>query len=333
MNIVAPGIYTSLQLFVIVAIGFAARKMGIIRQGFSQMVSRFLVKVALPVYFFASFSSVDLSVIFDGVWVLAAGVVIFSLGLGAGWLVFLLIPADRKEKRAGIALAGLGNSGYMPLTILQLLPVSIPFLAVQYDTAEAAVYVGVYLLVSSPLLWSVGNTLIARHGERFSPGQFFSPPIIGILTGLLVPVAGIGGVFTDTALPFYYLISSLNRLGSVIFPMILVTLGVMIAEIHFHREKTQHLFRFAGGILFVRFILLPGLFFLAYRYLLLPMALSPSILLVIFLEACTPPATNFSAMAVESGVNEDVTAFTLLASYIGYLLVLPLYIIMFVNLS
>ena len=332
MNIIAPGIYTSLQLLVLVAIGYAARKLNIIREGFSQTVSRFLVKIALPVYFFASFSAVDLSVIVDGVWVLVAGVFIFSIGLAAGWLVFLVVPAERKEKRAGIAMAGMGNSGYMPLTILQLLPVSIPFMAERFHAKEAAVYVGVYLLLSSPLLWSVGNSLIARHEEKFSLSQVFSPPTIGILAGLLVPVLGIGGIFTDEALPLYYVMSSLNRLGAVIFPMILVTLGVMIGEITFHRTKARKLGVIAFGILFVRFVLLPGLFFLSYRFFLFRFSLPPAILLAVFLEACTPPATNFSAMAVESGVNEDVTAFTLLASYIAYILILPVYIMLFIGL-
>ena len=332
MNIVAPGIYTSLQLFVIIGIGFFVKKMNIVKDGFQQAVSGFIVKVALPVYFFAKFSSTDLGIFRKGLWLPVAGLFIIGTGLLIGWILYTVLPFSGPEKRAGIALAGFGNSGYMPLTILELLPISIPFMAVEYNSSMSSLFVGAYLIVFSPLLWSVGNFLVAKHGTGFSPSHLLSAPTVGILLGLIFPVFGIDFIITDPELPFYYVHAALERLGTVIFPMILINLGVMIGSIQFHHTKASRLGLMAAGVIVVRFLCIPALFFAGYFLFLKNMNVHPAILLTLFLETHTPPATNLSAMAVEGGVNEDLTAFTLLVTYVGYIIILPVYLILFLNL-
>ena len=50
------------------------------------------------------------------------------------------------------------------------------------------------------------------------------------------------------------------------------------------------------------------------------------------MEMTTPPATNLALMAAKAGQNEEHVTFGILANYVLYLFVLPVYIIIFLRL-
>jgi predicted permease len=63
-----------------------------------------------------------------------------------------------------------------------------------------------------------------------------------------------------------------------------------------------------------------------------PLAFSPAQIWTIFLLMHLPPATNFSVMASRAGRNEAHVSFTLLVTYLVYLVALPLYLLLFLRL-
>ena len=90
-----------------------------------------------------------------------------------------------------------------------------------------------------------------------------SPPVLGILAGIIVSLLGFGRLLDNPSLPFLYIHNALKNLGSVILPLVLFNLGLMIGSIQLHTEHRKRLRLMAAGAISVRFLLLPGCFYAA----------------------------------------------------------------------
>ncbi len=325
-------LYALLQLLFLSGLGFLlGRLRGWPREIFHGF-NRFVATVALPVSFFASIAQTDPAAIREG-WIfplLAAAVILVGLGLSAG--ILALVPASGEERRAGMGLATFGNSGYLPIALMGILPVTLPGLAERFGFADATMYIGIYLLVNSPALWSLGNWLVAGTG-RPRIDELITPPFIGIAAGLAASALGLGPLIANPALPVYHLFQALDRVGDTTVPLIMIALGAMIGELSLPAGSRRTLVAIAAAVSAVRFLLLPAVFFAGYLLVLRPLGLDPTQLLVAFLMMNIPPATNLSVMVSRVGRNEDVVSFVLLVTYIAYLAVLPLTLLAFFAVS
>jgi predicted permease len=324
--------YALLQLLSLSGLGFClSRLRGWPREVFLGF-NRFVATVALPASFFTSIARTDPSSL-GASWIFpvaAVGVVLVGLALSAP--VFALLPFSREDRRAGIGLSTFGNSGYLPLALMEILPLSLPVLAERLGFASATLYIGTYLMVNSPLLWSLGNWLVAGTSKpRWS--DLVTPPFIGIVAGLAVAAFGLKGPLLDQALPFFHVFKALERVGAVTVPLIMVALGAMIGELAFEQGQRRKLLGMAAAVAGVRFMLMPAAFVGIYFLVLRPLAFTASQTWVIFLMMHLPPATNFSVMASQSGRNEAHVSFTLLATYLLYIVALPLYLLLFLRLT
>ncbi len=218
----------------------------------------------------------------------------------------------------------------MPISLIEIFPLTVPFLAQRFGTELPLLFIAGYLFLYSPLLWSIGNILIS--GKKPKLKAFFSPPIFGIIAGLLVSISGFSTVLTNESLPFLPIVRSAQTIGEVTVPLVLIAIGAMIANLSFDKTRLKELLVVASGALSVRYLMLPALFFTAYFLVLRHMDLPATHIWVLFLVNHVPPATNLSIMANRAGINQDYAAFTLFVSYILYLFVLPLYLMLFLNL-
>jgi hypothetical protein len=324
--------YALVQLLFLGGLGFfLSRLRGWPREVFLGF-NRFVATVALPVSFFTSIARTDPSSLRTS-WIFpVAAVAVALVGLGLSASLFALLPFSRSNRRVGIGLSTFGNSGYLPLALMEILPVSLPVLAGRFGFSSATLYIGTYLVVNSPLLWSLGNWLVAGTGRpRFN--DLVTPPFIGIVAGLVVTASGLQGCLFDQALPFFHVFRALERLGAVTVPLIMVALGAMIGELAFEPGSRRGLLGMAAAVACVRFALVPaafvGIYFLALR----PLAFTPSQTWIVFLMMHLPPATNFSVMASRAGRNEAHVSFTLLATYLLYIVTLPLSLLLFLKLT
>ena len=331
MEYMLPGFYTSIQILVLLSVGYFARKTGLVDQGFQKSVSSFLIKAALPVYFFTKMGKSDLSVLKQSFYMPLAAVINVAVALLFAYTVFSLLPIENKGKRAGMALASFGNGGYIPVSLIGIFPLTIPVISSLFDCDKAVVLIGMYLVIYSPLLWTIGYFLISRQNQKFAVKNLFSPPLFGIIAGFLIPLFKIQPVLFNPRLPFLYIYSALEQLGLVLAPMILVTLGAMIAGIKLHDSVKKQMSFVLAAVIAVRYFLLPGFYFLAYFFVLKPLGIEPAVIFVLFLEFFIPPANNFSTMAMQSGVNEDMTAFVLFVTYILYIVLLPVFLMFFMS--
>lgn len=328
-----PVIYTLLQILSLMLLGFCLAKTGEWwSKQFFQLLSRLMVRVGLPIYFFTKLcqtnpDDIRTSLLFPGI---AVCVVVVNFSCAA--LVFRFFPKLQPFKRVGMALSTFGNSGMLPLTLIELFPLTLPVISERFGTTTPLLYVGTYLLVLSPLLWSVGNFLITGKGKLPKIRELVTPPLIGILAGLSVVMLGLQPILFDNRLPFYYLVKSFERFGAITYPTILVCLGAMIARIQFQKENRKELLSLATLVSAIRFLILPGIFLLLYWGVIQRFDLSPAQKWVIFLETHLPPASNLSMMAAQAGMKEDQVSFTILITYLVYMLMLPVYLLIFLAL-
>jgi len=231
-----------------------------------------------------------------------------------------------------MGMSAFGNSAYIPLTLIEIFPVTLPAVAGRFGLEIPTLYIGVYLLVLSPLLWSVGNFLVSGGSGRIKLKDFLSAPLIGILAGFSVVFLHLQPVLFNPKLPFFHIYSALNRIAPVTLPLIMISLGSMIANLSYKKDKNHSRIKVTLCVSLIRFLFLPALFFSLYFLLFKKLALSPVQIWVIFLEMHIPPAANLSVMAAQAEINEDTVSFTLLVTYILYLFLLPLYLLFFLSL-
>jgi hypothetical protein len=323
--------YALLQLLFLSGLGFfLSRLRGWPRDVFHGF-NRFVATVALPVSFFTSIARTDPASL-RSAWIFPlAAVVVIGLGLAVAAPVILLPHVPRESRRAAMGLATFGNSGYLPLALMEILPLSLPALAGRFDFPAATLYIGTYLMVNSPLLWSLGNWLVAGTG-RPRLGELITPPFVGIVAGLVVVGFGLQGPLLDAALPFFHVFRALERIGSTTVPLVMVALGAMIGELAFAPGTRRGLLGVAAAVSAVRFVLLPAAFVALYLLVLKPLAFDEPQLWTIFLLMHLPPATNLSVMAARARRNEAQVSFTILVTYVLYLFLLPLYLLLFLRL-
>ena len=323
--------YALLQLLFLSGLGFVmSRLRGWPRELFHGF-NRFVASVALPLSFFTSIARTDPRSLRSS-WIFPlAAVASIALGLVLSAPLLGLFGVSRDDRRAGLGLSTFGNSGYLPLALMEILPLSLPALSERFGFSVAPLYIGTYLMVYSPMLWTLGNWLVTGTGKP-RLGELVTPPFVGIVAGLAVLVLGLQRPLLDQALPFYHVFRALERIGATTVPLVMIALGAMIGELAFEPGTRRGLFGMAAAVSVVRYLLYPAAFVAAYFLLLKPLAFTPAQVWAIFLLMHLPPATNFSVMASRAGRNEAHVSFTLLVTYVLYLAALPLFLLVFLRL-
>jgi hypothetical protein len=329
---ILPVFYAILQLLVLLLLGYVLRRAKAFSSEFFARLGRLVIRIGLPLYFVAKLSRTDISFLADSLVFPPIGIAMVVVAIGTSILVFKFLPLEPQERRAGVALAAFGNSGYIPLTLIEILPVTIPLVSQRFGQQVPVLFVGAYLLGYSPLLWSFGHFIMTGKGRRPKLKQLITPPIIGIMVGLALPVLGLKPVLQDQTLPFAHIMAAIDRMSNVTVPLALVCLGSLLADLAVPREAIRKYWTTAAGVVGVRLLVLPGLYFLLYFVLDLPRLLSAVHLWVIFLEMHTPTATNLSVMAADAGVNRNHAAFSIFVSYVAYLFLMPIYLTLFLRL-
>ena len=328
MMFVVPVLYAMLQLITHFAIGFALRRRNLFSPEFFMNTSRFVVRVALPVYYFVRLAVIDVDEILSALFFPFASLLITTTGFLLSAALLSVLGFRGRQKRAGIALGTFGNTGFMPLFLVEIFPLSVPIIETTFGISTPLLYLGAFSLMQSPLIWAFGNYLVAGSLEPPRLGELISPPILGIVAGLVVAALGLGPLLQDPSLPLYHIYTSLEKVGLIIFPLMIICLGATIADLN--RDASQsgtRLYSLAFAVAAVRLLAFPLLFLLLYFFFIRPLELSPAHTWVLFLQMHIPPGTSLSIMAVQAGVNEENTAFVLLVNYLLYLVALPIFVI------
>lgn len=327
-----PVLYSLLQILILAGIGFILRKFAKWDKNIFASISKLLINITLPAMFLTRMSSIDRADLASGALFPLYALILIGISFLLSLLLARIFRIPKKSRNVYMALCTFSNAGYIPLALFDIFNANMGRFGEFFNIPQPSLYIGSFIFMYSPLLWSVGNYLVTGATGRIHIKQFITPPVIGILCGVLLSLLGSGPLISDYALPFHYIHEGLKTLGSITSPLILIVLGAMVGELEFKRSLSMEDFRFAFTPMLIRYGILPVSFLLLLKYLPAAQALAPSVLLVLFIETIIPIAANFSVMTKKAGKNEESTALALLISYGSYLFILPVYMMVFFKL-
>lgn len=328
-NYILPVFYSLLQILILAGIGFYLRRYTKWNKEVFSGISQLIMKVTLPIMFISRMSSMNRSDLLSGAFFPFYTFLVLGISFFLSYLNARLFRIPKQSRRVYLALSSFGNVGYLPLALIDTFTMTIDGFGDFFTVSLPSLYIGSYLFTYSPLLWSLGSYMITGATGKIRIRQFFPPPVIGILIGVILCLLGSGPLITDYTLPFYYIHGGFKILGSITSPLILLVLGAMVGELEFNRSLTKEDLKFALTPMLVRYGALPALSLIFIKSITSKMTLAPAILLIMFLETMVPPPANFSIMTKTVGKNEEETALSILVTYGFYLLLLPLYLMIF----
>ena len=219
----------------------------------------------LPCLLFTSVSkSLDLQFL-KKLWYLPFACVIYMiLGFCCAMILNKVFKIPKEYHRAMIVASGFGNSGYIPIPLTTAVIAIFPFFQeLGYDDSLGKSYVSMYLIAFSPLLWSVGYTIMAqkhnveRKGFHVDWNKILTPPIFGIILGIIVGMIPIAK--SNICLPngnFYFLYKAAETIAAGTVPCILIMLGGKLA---YGPQASGLGGKSIGAFIFLRMMIFPAL--------------------------------------------------------------------------
>lgn len=328
---ILPVFYSLLQILLLAGIGFVLRKYARWDSGVFSGISKLIVSIALPSMFIARMSALNRVDMKAGIIFPFYAVLIITLSLALSFILMKMTGIPREKRKAFIALSAFGNVGYIPLALIDIFEANLGNFGTFFSIPQPSLFIGSYLLVYSPVIWSFGNQLITGSSEKLQLKKLITPPVVGILIGIFLSLIGFGKTLGNGSLPFLYIHSALQTLGSVTSPLILIILGASIGELDLRKSFRSVDVKIAFFPMIIRYFLLPSGFLLLLTRTDLAGYFPPAVLLIMFIETIVPPPANYSVMTRSAGKNVETTALTLMVTYLSYLVFLPVYMMLFLK--
>ncbi|CAN5528252.1 AEC family transporter [soil metagenome] len=257
-------------IFIVMAIGYGARKGGILTAEADRSLTRLVVMLLAPCL--ALHVIIGNEALTDPKnWIIPPilGVASVALAIGVSHLGAWIFRLGKDTRRTFIFTTCLQNYGYIPLPLCA---------ALFKDKAIMGVLFAFYLGVEISF-WSIALWQLTGHAKTGSWKRALNPPVIAILTAIVLNTCHANLWMPDA------LGTTFTLLGACAVPMALVLSGALIAD-HLNAES----FRSRGHTLLasttVRILVVPALMILFAKYAPIDNALKA----VIVVQAAMPAA-------------------------------------------
>ena len=293
-----------LILVLIMAAGFVARRMNIIDGDTKGHLTRLLLKLTLPAAMLASTTGGSIDVARNAVFGSFAMIVFSFLVMTVLSCVMVWLFRTKKEERGTYAsMALFGNSNFMGLPLIYA-----------FFGQTAMLYGILYNIVFNLMLFSLGMKQIGGQSAKIS-FQFFISPL------MIASVLAVSFFMLDMQLP-RVIHSSIHLIGSITTPASMLLLGAMLGEMSF--KVVLHGAR-VHMIVLTRLIVMPALVYVA----LLPFAIEPLLLQVIFIMSATPMAISMAMFAINYDKHQEIVAKGIFLSTMLSVITMPLIMLIF----
>ncbi len=293
---------TMIIFFFILAVGFVAGKLGIIKQEFMGSFSQMITKIFLPaLIFYSTTSSTTRQMVFENYWILILAAGFYFLIAVVTWSLarIMRIPHD-KDRIFQFAFI-FGNTAF----------VGMPLLAAVFPD-YGLFFMCLFSIVDQLLFWTFGiwlSTARDRQTARFNPKKLLTPNIIAILLALAF-------VLLDILLPSI-INNALGTISKATGALCMLYLGAMICFSEFGTVlKRAEVY---VGIA-VKMVLLPIAVGLLLMQTPLPYEMVASMTLVMAL----PVMTVVPMIASANGHEGDYATGIAVVSFIACVVTIPL---------
>lgn len=261
-----------IKFFIMLMMGYAIVKKGILKSTDSKVLSSIAVYLVTPCVIINAFQ-IDYS---------AEAVQGLLLALGAAvciQMIFLTLISTVGKKLAAVERASImySNAANMIIPIIQAVL-----------GQEWVLYTSAYIAVQIVMMWTHCRSMLCGDKGIDWKKILTNLNIISIIIGVVLFLAGIHlpAVVTDT----------FSSLGSLMAPLGMIVLGMLMADADLKKIfLNPRIYKIATTRLLICPLLMLTLIKVTGAYRFLPEA--PTILFVSFLATCTPPAVNITQMA------------------------------------
>lgn len=205
-----------LILFLIIGVGYAARKIGILNKELNKGFSDLLLKVTLPFMIVGSFNhkfSPEMMKNIKSIFIYSLLIHILLIPLSKAF--YIKFPKEKDKKDILRFVTVFSNCGFMGYPVLQSIYGNIGIL-----------YASVFNIPFTVFSWTYGVMLFTRDKESRSFKKVMTNP------GIIAVIVGIAIFLFSIRLP-YALMSTLNLVGSITTPVSMLLIGSMLAEVKF----------------------------------------------------------------------------------------------------
>lgn len=300
-----------LTFLVIGIIGYFLAKRGWFSKETLEVLSRLVIRVALPIYLLYNFNNTltreELPRLLYG---LSIPLLSIFLSIGAGLLFSRLFRVSPSRRGVVSVAFAFSNSVYIGL------PINIALFG-----EESVPYALTYFFANAILFWTAGNYLMstenpeekARIFTLDSLKRIISPPIIGLCIGVALLALNI-------KLPVF-IANAAKAMGGLTTPLVVISLGATIQAMGFAKM------RFSRDILLVffgRFMVAPLIIILLT--LVFPM---PDLMRKVYIiQASLPIMSNVAALAAYNKSAElEFTTLAISMTTLAALVTIPLFMV------
>ena len=214
------------KLILFIAVGFVARKLKVMADGFDKMLSKFLMAIPLPCMIVNSFH-IEYSVEY-----LLNAPILLGLSVGSMALMFLLTTLATKRMKD----ADLRKTVRFSLMFTNFTFLGLPVVSELYGPEAVFSYV-IFTLPIRIMFYGGASVMLGRGGEKIDVKEtvkkFLCEPVVAVFIGFLLYV-------TRIELP-EVLQSAITTLGNMASPLGLLLCGTIIADADWHGILKQPL--------------------------------------------------------------------------------------------
>lgn len=301
-----------LQIFLLGLVGFVLVRKKILLSEAVSGLSSFLIGVAFPALIFWQLVTKFSLSLYPDWWIFPlASFIITGLGLSVGFL-FSLSVKDARLRREFISLAGFQNAGYLPLTLLA-------WIAPEGYRDILLIYLFLFLLGFNLVIWSWGVYFLSeRKLKHFSLASLFSPAVMAILLGFAFVILKLNAFMPK------FILQPIELLGNCSFPLAVVVLGAILAELRGDSQKPFEK-KIISKMILAKLIVLPILGLLFLSFFKLPYLLG----LLIIIELAVPSANSLAVIARKYSEEEKIISQGIFVSHLVSLVTLPVFLALF----
>ena len=318
-SVFSVSFFAVLKLLLGVLVGCILGKTGIMPADARRSLSKIILWVMLPCMLITSLcKNISIDNVRQYTWVTLSAGVIALVGFLFAQLLSRLFNVKDEQFRPCVAASCLGNASYIPLPLLGTICLTAPLFSEHANIYKdlSVLYVSVFLMLHSPLLWLFGFPYLSGKSIReIKLKQLLSPPICASFIGWTIGLTPLRRLFVGTGAPLGVIIDTMKLLADAVFPCALLVMGGILADPPPKNEQIR--WNTVTSMVITKLLLLPAFGILLvtflWKYSLIPH--DGICALVLMVEASVPPANNLIIMSQSLNKGESSMARLLIWAY------------------
>ncbi|MDD3840462.1 MAG: AEC family transporter [Clostridia bacterium] len=298
-----------LALFLMMVVGYAAKKMNIFSDASLKDLSSILLNLTLPAMIISSMQREYTSqLMVQGLQILLISLATYGFSFLIAWIMPGILKPSPREKGVFQFMLMFTNVGFMGYPVLNAI-----------FGEQSLFYAAIYNLPFNLLAFTVGIMMLTKKDDsssmRFSPKIFLNPGVISVIIGTILFVFSV-------KLP-QVLYGTLDMLGSMTTPLSMIIIGAILSGMEF--KKLWNNWRMYIICIF-RLLVIPIIIYFALKPFITK---EPLMLAVPVVINAMPVATLTTILAEQYSDTEDIASQGVFLSTLFSVITIPLIAIIF----